>query len=158
LASTQADVELAAPSKHLLLTAKGAYLKLEGGNIELGAPGTIEFKASRKEWAGPKSAALELPPLPESDFCLPCFLQAARLGGALVPAGTMRAPQPGSSCSTARSCRASASNPSSTTAIPAVVCTETWEKRQSGFPLGCCRYRLRRKSLAGKCGKAGRTP
>src|SRR5690606_33249504 len=86
LASTQADIELAAPSKHLLLTAKGAYLKLEGGNIELGAPGTIEFKASRKEWVGPKSAALELPPLPESDFCLPCFLQAARLGGALVPA------------------------------------------------------------------------
>jgi len=86
LASTQADVELAAPSKHLLLTAQGAYLKLEGGNIELGAPGTIEFKASRKEWVGPKSAALELPPLPESDFCLPCFLAAARAGGGLVPA------------------------------------------------------------------------
>src|SRR5690606_32487484 len=86
LASTRSEVELAAPVKHLLLAATGAYLKLEDGNIELGAPGTIEFKAGRKEWLGPKSAILELPPLPESDFCLPCFLVAARAGGGLVPA------------------------------------------------------------------------
>ncbi|MGY0612483.1 type VI secretion system Vgr family protein [Luteimonas sp. A501] len=64
IASTQADVEMSAPSKHLLLTAAGAYLKLEGGNIELGAPGTIEFKATRKELTAasiPSSSALSLP-------------------------------------------------------------------------------------------------
>ncbi|WP_407351812.1 type VI secretion system Vgr family protein [Luteimonas sp. R10] len=56
-ASTQADVEISAPSKHVLLTATGAYLKLEGGDIELGSPGAIEFKASKKEWTGPASAS-----------------------------------------------------------------------------------------------------
>jgi len=54
IASTQADVSVAA-SKHILASAAGAYLRMEGGNIELGAPGTIEFKASRKEWTGPKN-------------------------------------------------------------------------------------------------------
>lgn len=59
LASTQADVEIAAPNKHVLATAAGAYLKLEGGDIELGAPGTIEFKAAKKDWTGPKSMSGE---------------------------------------------------------------------------------------------------
>ena len=54
IASTQADIEIAAPGKHVLLTAQGAYLKLEGGDIELGAPGIIEFKASNRELTGPK--------------------------------------------------------------------------------------------------------
>lgn len=49
-------MEIAAPSKHVLLTAQGAYLKLEGGDIELGAPGTVEFKASKRELTTPVSA------------------------------------------------------------------------------------------------------
>ena len=57
IASTHGDIEIAAPTKHVLLTAQGAYLKIEGGNIELGAPGVVEFKASSKELAGPKSAS-----------------------------------------------------------------------------------------------------
>ena len=59
IASTQADVEIAAPNKHVLLTAQGAYLKLEGGDIELGAPGTIEFKAARRDLTGPRAASAE---------------------------------------------------------------------------------------------------
>jgi type VI secretion system secreted protein VgrG len=39
---------------HVLLTAQGAYLKIEGGNIMLHAPGKVEFKASMKELAGPR--------------------------------------------------------------------------------------------------------
>ena len=39
----------------MLLTAQGAYIKLEGGNIEVHAPGNVEFKASKKELAGPVS-------------------------------------------------------------------------------------------------------
>ena len=63
VASTQAGVEIAAPTKHVLLTAQGAYLKIEGGNIELGAPGIVEFKASSKELAGPKDASVQAPVL-----------------------------------------------------------------------------------------------
>jgi type VI secretion system secreted protein VgrG len=40
---------------HCLLTAQGAMLKLEGGNIMLHAPGKVEFKATRKELSGPVS-------------------------------------------------------------------------------------------------------
>ena len=54
IASTEADVEMAAPSKHLLATATGAYIRIEGDNIELGAPGKIEFKASQRDWVGPE--------------------------------------------------------------------------------------------------------
>ncbi|WP_255516272.1 type VI secretion system Vgr family protein [Luteimonas suaedae] len=71
VASTQADVEVAAPNKHVLLTAQGAYLKLEGGDIELGAPGTIEFKATKKEWTSPQAASGQPPAFGEAEpkFC-----------------------------------------------------------------------------------------
>jgi len=52
-------VMLSAPSKHLLATAAGAYIRIEGDNIELGAPGKVEFKASQREWVGPASVAGE---------------------------------------------------------------------------------------------------
>lgn len=49
--------------KYVMLTAQGAVLKLEGGNIMIHGPGKMEFKASMKELAGPKSSSstLELP-------------------------------------------------------------------------------------------------
>jgi uncharacterized protein (DUF2345 family) len=37
----------------VLLTAQGACLKLEGGDIMLHAPGKVGFKASMKELGGP---------------------------------------------------------------------------------------------------------
>ena len=70
IASTQADIELAAPSKHLLMTAAGAYLKLEGGDIELGAPGTIEFKATKRELTGPQGASGQAIDLAEGELTL----------------------------------------------------------------------------------------
>ncbi|MBH1366524.1 DUF2345 domain-containing protein, partial [Stenotrophomonas maltophilia] len=41
----------------------GAYIRIEGDNIELGAPGKVEFKASQRDWVGPASvnAPLVLP-------------------------------------------------------------------------------------------------
>jgi len=45
----------ASAKTHLLMTAQGAMLKLEGGNIMLHAPGKVEFKAGKKELAGPVS-------------------------------------------------------------------------------------------------------
>ena len=56
VSSTQAGVSLLAP-KRVLLTAARAYLKMEGGNIEIGAPGTAYFKSARHELTGPKSSS-----------------------------------------------------------------------------------------------------
>lgn len=66
IASTSADVTVMSPASHVLATAAGAYLKIEGGNIELGAPGTIEFKASIRDFTGPASASGDLPELPKT--------------------------------------------------------------------------------------------
>ncbi|MCD7100422.1 DUF2345 domain-containing protein, partial [Stenotrophomonas sp. MMGLT7] len=78
-----------APNKHLLATAAGAYIRIEGGNIELGAPGTVEFKASKKELAGAQSASGEVPVFGEAEpkFCEPSAKQADAFGGALVGLG-----------------------------------------------------------------------
>lgn len=57
VASVAKTVAISAPKKHVLLTAQGAYIKLEGGNIEVHAPGKVEFKASAKELTGPVSVA-----------------------------------------------------------------------------------------------------
>jgi uncharacterized protein (DUF2345 family) len=64
VASVAKNVNVAA-REHLLLTAQGAYIRLSGGDIEVHGPGTIAFKASMKEWAGPQSSALTLPALPK---------------------------------------------------------------------------------------------
>ncbi|MDO1530632.1 DUF2345 domain-containing protein, partial [Fulvimonas sp. R45] len=32
----------------------GAYLKIQGGDIEIGAPGKAEFKGAQREMAGPQ--------------------------------------------------------------------------------------------------------
>jgi type VI secretion system secreted protein VgrG len=65
-ASTNKSIGIAAKN-HVLMTAQGAFLRLEGGNIMLHGPGKIEFKASMKELSGPKSSALSLPALPKAD-------------------------------------------------------------------------------------------
>ena len=50
VASVGKSVSLSA-KEHVMLTAQGAYLKLEGGNIMIHGPGTMTFKASMKELA-----------------------------------------------------------------------------------------------------------
>ena len=52
---------------HVMLTAQGAGLKLEGGNIMLHGPGAVTFKASLKELSGPASSTPKLPLLPRSE-------------------------------------------------------------------------------------------
>ena len=66
VASIEGAVNIAA-SKHVMLTAKGAAIRIEGGNIELSAPGKIEFKASQKDLSGPGSSEATLPALPRLD-------------------------------------------------------------------------------------------
>ncbi|KLJ00611.1 type VI secretion system Vgr family protein [Luteimonas sp. FCS-9] len=87
IASTQADVEIVAPAGHVLLTAVGAYLKLEGGNIELGAPGRVEFRASSKDWVGAQGeGASERLSVAEYKGCAEKVKSAAATGGARVEA------------------------------------------------------------------------
>ena len=54
--------------KHAFLTAMGAFIRIEGGNITLAAPGKVEFKAGMKEFAGPGSTAHVAPTLPKGDL------------------------------------------------------------------------------------------
>ena len=44
-------------AKHVLLTAMGAFIKLEGGNIEIHAPGAVTFKGTLKVLTGPKASS-----------------------------------------------------------------------------------------------------
>jgi uncharacterized protein (DUF2345 family) len=69
VASVNAAVTVAA-KQHVLLTAQGAWLKLEGGNIEVHGPGVMSFKASSKELTGPKGASVSLPRLPNGELSL----------------------------------------------------------------------------------------
>ncbi|MGP1666118.1 MAG: DUF2345 domain-containing protein, partial [Rhodanobacter sp.] len=56
LASTHGSIHTNA-KKHILLTAAGAYLKMQGGDIEIGAPGKAQFKGAQREMAGPQSSS-----------------------------------------------------------------------------------------------------
>lgn len=67
IASTNASLNASAKN-HLLATAKGAYLKIEGGNIQVHAPGKVEFKASQKNLTGPKSGSVASQSFPKTDL------------------------------------------------------------------------------------------
>jgi type VI secretion system secreted protein VgrG len=87
IASTTQSVEIAAKG-HVLLTAGGAYIKLEGGNIEIHAPGKVEFKSSLKTLTGPKSDPYAMPDLPRAQALKPTDLEARRVytDGQPIPA------------------------------------------------------------------------
>ena len=59
----------------LTLSSQGAYIKLEGGNIELGCPGSITLKTGNFTWQGPGSLTPPMPDLPVG-VCKQCLLDA----------------------------------------------------------------------------------
>ncbi|MCI1005925.1 type VI secretion system Vgr family protein [Herbaspirillum sp. C7C8] len=59
VASVGQDVQITG-KQHVQFSAQGAWLKLEGGNIEVHGPGAMEFKASAKELTGPASSTSSL--------------------------------------------------------------------------------------------------
>jgi len=67
IASTNGSLNASAKQK-ILTTAQGAYLKIEGGNIELHAPGKVEFKASKKDWTGPASSSVSSQSFPKTEL------------------------------------------------------------------------------------------
>jgi uncharacterized protein (DUF2345 family) len=87
VASTSKAVNIMASNKHVLLTAQGAYLKLQDGNIEMHGPGTVFFRASMKELAGPQSATegARLPRPGELRLCELKAAGAADAGDSVVP-------------------------------------------------------------------------
>lgn len=79
-ASASAAVMVQARQR-VLATAGGAYLRLEGGGIQLHAPGKVELKASAHSWVGPQTASGDLA-LPSGEFkdC-PSKVNSAAAGG-----------------------------------------------------------------------------
>ena len=71
ISSTQSSIDIAAP-KHVLVTATGASIRLEGGNITIQAPGNVSIKASMKIWEGPKRVSYALPVMPGT-ICVECL-------------------------------------------------------------------------------------
>ncbi|EHP37676.1 Rhs element Vgr protein [Cupriavidus basilensis OR16] len=59
----------------LTLSSQGAYIKLEGGNIELGCPGSITLKTGNFTWQGPASLNPPMPELPVG-VCRQCLLNS----------------------------------------------------------------------------------
>jgi type VI secretion system secreted protein VgrG len=56
LQSTAADIVITAPER-IVLNGGGGYVKIEGGNIEIGTGGAAQFNASAKELAGGEGAS-----------------------------------------------------------------------------------------------------
>jgi len=61
--SATQTVEVAA-AKSLLLTSGGAYIRIENGNIEIHAPGTVDVKGAQRNFAGPARMDYPLPDMP----------------------------------------------------------------------------------------------
>jgi type VI secretion system secreted protein VgrG len=55
IASSNAGIGINSPKK-ILITAASAFIKMEGSDLEIGAPGKVEFKAGKKVLTTPKSA------------------------------------------------------------------------------------------------------
>ena len=60
--------------QHVMLTAQGASLKLEGGNIMIHGPGAMTFKASLKELTGPANGSVPLPAFKARDLYNEAFV------------------------------------------------------------------------------------
>ena len=75
----------------VVISSGGAYIKLEGGNIELGCPGDMRFKVASLKKTGPASLNMSMPgqpatsPLPTKPLMLHLFASPISKGS--VPAG-----------------------------------------------------------------------
>ncbi|PXX27561.1 MULTISPECIES: type VI secretion system Vgr family protein [Burkholderia] len=77
--SSTATVEVAA-DKGLVLTSGGAYIRIQGGNIEIHAPGKVDVKGAQHLFNGPASMPYPLPPLPTGELIAKHSLRFAAFG------------------------------------------------------------------------------
>ncbi|KWA07097.1 type VI secretion system Vgr family protein [Burkholderia territorii] len=73
VAATEA-VDVAA-KQEILLTSGGAYIRIKGGNVEIHAPGKVDFKGAQHAFSGPASMQYPLPAMP-GGTCKQCVLNA----------------------------------------------------------------------------------
>ncbi|PHV10414.1 type VI secretion system Vgr family protein [Chitinimonas sp. BJB300] len=81
--STNADALIASPTV-LKLTAQGAGLELQGGNITLYVPNGLKMQASQKIWEGPAGASHQAEKMPTSQI-KGCALRLSAAAGAGGP-------------------------------------------------------------------------
>jgi uncharacterized protein (DUF2345 family) len=84
--SQSAHVDWAAAKSITLAVSGGASITIEGGRIEVKAPGTITVKAGKKSLVGAQAAPYKLPILPR-EVCLECLARRAAQRGGLVKRG-----------------------------------------------------------------------
>jgi type VI secretion system secreted protein VgrG len=87
IASGQGSVKVNA-SQELILSCGGAYIKLSGGNIELGCPGNILLKAANVNQTGP--ASLDTPPVTFPKGYSEEFTTTSSKSGTIKPFTTYR--------------------------------------------------------------------
>jgi len=63
--STQGSITIAAP-EHLKLSAGGAYINIQGGDVQIHGPATMAFKAGMSKFTGPASVGLKMIKFPNS--------------------------------------------------------------------------------------------
>ncbi|MBN3856613.1 type VI secretion system tip protein VgrG [Paraburkholderia sp. Ac-20340] len=85
VSSAQASVAVQTP-KRVLLSAAGAYLKMEGKDIVIGAPGKATFHAAQHTLTGPRSANVQLPSL-NKPACVGCMRDLALRHEAIATRG-----------------------------------------------------------------------
>lgn len=85
LQSTAADIVITAPER-IVLNGGGGYVKIEGGNIEIGTSGAAQFKAAAKELTGGGSASgsLSLKKAGEVKGCAKTMTDAASQQASLI--------------------------------------------------------------------------
>jgi len=81
--SESAHLDWAAAKSITLAVSGGASITIEGGRIEVKAPGTITVRAGKKSLMGGAKASYQLPQLPRQ-VCVSCLLTAAKQGVALA--------------------------------------------------------------------------
>jgi Rhs element Vgr protein len=83
--SAHSHIDWAAAKKITLATSGGASIVIQGSGITVQGPGKITVRAATKSFVGPEAENYPVDPFTRHDFCLKCFLRAAKTGSAMVP-------------------------------------------------------------------------
>lgn len=83
LISANAHIEIAAAKKICIMTAGGACMTIDAGNILLKGPGTIKVKAGKKSFAAPGRISYPMPAMPRS-ICVECLKKSLDAGPAFT--------------------------------------------------------------------------
>ncbi|MGM0953443.1 MAG: type VI secretion system Vgr family protein [Pseudomonadota bacterium] len=83
ITSTEGRVEINA-ANGILLASGGGYIRIEGGDVQVHSPGTIDVKGVQHAFGGPASLDVPMPELPEGSDCATKHKDAAASGSSLV--------------------------------------------------------------------------